>query len=136
MKTKSFLWGGPLFLVWAMLLAACGTLNPVSVAQTTEQKVWALYGQFVVYEEQAAALVRSPSVSPETKARIKAADQVAHPLAEALFTSAQAVIETKRLVAAGDMPAEELAKRQVALDTAYLQAVAGLLEFVRAVSER
>jgi hypothetical protein len=123
-------------LCTALLLAACGVLRPVSHAQTTEQKAWALYGEFVVYQEQGAALVQDPAVPAEVKAAIRAADQAAHPVAEALYQATRAVSETRRMAAQGALSAEELAAAQAKLASTYADAVGALSNLINLVKGR
>ncbi len=126
----------PFLSLWTglLLLGACAG-NPLSFAKTTEQRAWALYGTYVVHQEQAAALVQNPAVPEDVKARIRAADKVAHPIAEALFESASAVIETRRLVEAGSLPPEELAAANRKLSEAYVSAAQALVTVINMVKE-
>ncbi len=66
-------------MVLALALVGCAG-SPLKVAQTTEQKAYALYGTFVIAEEQAAKLTAPTSnLSPAAKTAIIAASQRAQP---------------------------------------------------------
>lgn len=86
-----------------LVLGACATTpaDPLNAATTLSQKAYAVYGTFVVYEEQGAALVGNPKVAPEAKAAIKAADAKAKPIVDAMMETAVAVDQIKKDVAAG-----------------------------------
>lgn len=76
----------------AIMLALCFTLgkiqgcanSPVIVAQDSEQRAYAIYGTFVIVEEQAAGLVGSPGVPNTVVVAIRQADAKAKPSADAL----------------------------------------------------
>lgn len=77
-----------LYLILLASLAAGCTTTPKDVldaAETPEQTAFALYGTFVVYEEQAAALVEDPRTPLEVVAKVKTADAIAKPLADNLL---------------------------------------------------
>lgn len=72
-------------LVLALALVGCAG-SPLKVAQTTEQKAYALYGTFVIAEEQAAKLSAPTSnLSPQAKGAIIAASQKAQPAVDAML---------------------------------------------------
>lgn len=70
-------------------LAGCMTTNPIAApaiaAQTPAQKAFALYGTFTTIEEQAANVMRDPTVALSLKKAIKIADSKAKPSADALL---------------------------------------------------
>lgn len=77
-------------LVAPALLAGC-LANPVRQAETFEQKAFALYGTYVIFQGKAAELVQD-SVTPErVKEGLRAADRVAYPVAESLVDAATEV---------------------------------------------
>ena len=79
---------GAVLFSWGLVhLPGCAS-NPVSIAQDTEQRAYAVYGTFVIVEEQAARVVQDPSIPDEVKIVIRSADARAKPTADAL---AQAV---------------------------------------------
>ena len=89
-------------------LGACASLNPVSKADTAEQKAYALYGTFVVFEEQAAKLVSSSEVPENVKQALRDADKAAKPAADSLLDGVQQVLTVKRELAAGTTTNEKL----------------------------
>lgn len=103
-------------VVAAFALTACGTLNPLSHAQTVEQKAYALYGEFVVVEEQAAAAVQSTDVPSNVRKSIAAADAAAKPVADELLKSA-AVVKGIR----DDLRAGQSTEEKLVIATAQLQ---------------
>lgn len=69
-------------LVSIALLAACAN-SPIKIAQTTEQRAYAVYGTFVIVEEQAVTLTSPAStLSPDVKRAIIAANQRAAPVVD------------------------------------------------------
>lgn len=91
------------------VLAACKTLTaPVETAQTPEQKAFAIYGTFVIYEELAASVSTDPATPPSIKLTIKKMDATAKPAADSLLASGLQVIQIQRELAAGGTPTEKL----------------------------
>lgn len=108
-NNPSFNWVYSLALVLlATALSACATINPISSAKTVEQKVYATYGSFVVFEQQAAALMQSPDVPIEVKRAIQQADAIAKPAADQLFDATVALIKVKAELAAGTTTDEKV----------------------------
>ncbi len=62
--------------------ASIQEVNAVAAADTVEQRAFALYGSFVVVEEQAAVLVRNKAIPKGIRKAIQAADAKAKPLAD------------------------------------------------------
>lgn len=100
-------------VVAALLVAGCAALNPFSAANTLEQKSYALYGSFVIFEEQAAKIIQSPEVRASLKRDIQQADAVAKPAADQLKVAADSLIAAKRQLDAG---ATDKAKVRIAAD--------------------
>ena len=93
----------------AVTLAACKTLTaPVEVAQTPEQKAFALYGTFVAFEEVAASLAVDATTPAAVKSALKTADATAKPAADALLDAAQEVLKVKVQVDAGATTSDKL----------------------------
>lgn len=65
-------------------LSACQSTNALAAANTRDQKAYAVYGTFVVIEEQAATLVTSPATPAALRAAIRSADAKAKPTADTL----------------------------------------------------
>jgi hypothetical protein len=72
-------------LVIMLLLQACAGANPISKAETTEQRAYATYGTFVIIEEQAAQLVSSGQLSNSAVRAIGRADAAVKPVADSLL---------------------------------------------------
>jgi len=83
------------------ILCACAA-NPVADAQTPEQKAFALYGTFVVFEEEGAKLVASTEIPDTAKQAIRVADAKAKPVADNLYQAAQTVVEIKNQLSGKD----------------------------------
>ena len=72
-----------------LLLAACPSIEPVQRAETPEQKAFALYGTFVIMQEQGAKIVLDETTPAAVVRAIQAADRVAHPASKVLNAAAQ-----------------------------------------------
>lgn len=72
-------------LVILFALQACAGVNPISKAETTEQRAFATYGTFVIIEEQAAKLVSSGSIPNSAIRAIGRADAQVKPVADSLL---------------------------------------------------
>jgi hypothetical protein len=124
------------WLVTAVLLAlaSCASFNPMSNARTAEQRAWALYGTYVVFQEQAAGMVKDPAVSLATKEALKRAEAASYPVAEGLFTAGQEVIAVRRQLEAGTTGAEQMDIAMRNLSEWYMRAqplVTSLVDSVR-----
>lgn len=95
-------------IVATAAMSACGSLNPLARAQTVEQKAYAAYGQFLIVEEQAAAIVQEPSVPASAKQAVARADAVAKPVADKLLAAVLAVGQVRDDLAAGKSTEEKL----------------------------
>lgn len=88
-------WPGLLPLL-VLIIALPGCLNaPTKAAQTPEQKAYAVYGTFVVLEEQAAVITQNANVPASVKRALAAADNVAKPSADALAVALKTYVATK-----------------------------------------
>lgn len=76
---------------------ACG-LSPVKQAQTFEQKSYALYGTYVIFQGKAAELVQDTTTPERVKQALRDADKVTYPVAEELVDAAVAVSDIRELV--------------------------------------
>lgn len=77
---------------------ACTGINPVKQAETFEQKAFALYGTYVVFQGKAAELVQEPAVPQDVKDSLRAADRVSYPAAESLVDAAMEVGEIRTIL--------------------------------------
>lgn len=84
-------------LMLAFLLAAAVTTvlwvpgcasSPVAQAETFEQKSFALYGTYVIFQSKAAELKQDSATPDKVKQTLAAADAAAYPVAEALVDAA------------------------------------------------
>jgi hypothetical protein len=75
-------------------LVGCAA-NPFKVAETPEQRAFALFGTFVALEETAADIIEDPNVSEEVKARIRTTDQQAQPIVQGMYDAAQLVVRLR-----------------------------------------
>lgn len=118
--------------IWALMIAVSATLtgllpgcahSPLSAAKDVEQRAFAVYGSFVIVEEQAAKMSRDPSVPASVKQALRGADARAKPSADALLSALQAY-QTGAAAIKGDAPGTgsggtpDTAALQHAIDTA------------------
>lgn len=122
-------------LVLVALSAGCASINPITAAKTLEQKVYATYGTFVVFETQAAELVKAPDVPAEVKALIKQADAAAKPAADAMFDAAVQLVKIKADLEAGQTTEERVLIATQNLNRWYLEAEPRILALITAVKE-
>lgn len=125
-------------LVGALLLSlsACASINPFSPAKSLEQKSYALYGSFVIFEEQGAKLMSAPEVPNGAKRCIQRLDAVAKPAVDKLKIAADSLITVKRALDAGtgDKAKVEIAVKN--LSTWYYDATPKVKALISAVSEK
>lgn len=95
-------------LVAVVGLTGCKSLNPVRAAETSEQRAYALYGSFIVYEEAATKLIQDPEVPESLKDGIRELDSVTKPVADSLIDAAVTVLQIRAEVAAGETDRERL----------------------------
>ncbi len=74
-------------LAIVLALQACAGSNPIAKADTLEQKAFATYGTFVIFEEQAAKLVSSGQLSNSAVRAIGRADERAKPVVDSLIAA-------------------------------------------------
>lgn len=80
-----------------MLLTGC-PINPVRQAETFEQKAFALYGTYVIFQGKAAELVQDPVTSERVKQGLRDADKAAYPVAESLVDAAITVNDIREII--------------------------------------
>lgn len=88
-------------LVLIALLSGCAGLNPFGAAKDLDQKAYATYGTFVIFEEQGAKLVADPTVPQSIKRAIAQADARAKPSADTLVTGIHQYETAQAAVKAG-----------------------------------
>lgn len=69
------------------VLSGC-SVSPVKQAETFEQKAFALYGSYVIFQGKASELVQDSATPENAKQALRDADRVAYPLAESLVDAA------------------------------------------------
>jgi hypothetical protein len=89
-------------LAIVLLLQACAGANPISKAETTEQRAFATYGTFVIIEEQAAKLVSSGQIPDSAVRAIARADAQAKPVADSLLDATLEFIVIRSEYEAGE----------------------------------
>ena len=90
-----------------VVLGACAQSNPLARAETIEQKAFATYGTFVIFEEQAAKLVTSGVLPRSAIVRIGDADARAKDIADDLLAATLEFAEIRAEYLAGGGTGEE-----------------------------
>ena len=85
-----------------LFLTACQSANPVGAADTAEQRAYAAYGTFVIFQEKAADLAEQPELSRSMKLRIINAEAAAKPVAESLLDAYTEFLVVKAQFDAGE----------------------------------
>lgn len=137
MRVLKHLWHESLLWVYVISLAAVSvaacTGNPVQQAETVEQKAYALYGTYVIFQERAAELVQDTATPENVKQALREADRVAYPVAESLVEAVLEVETIRQQVAAGMTSEERLTIAISNLSTIYFSAAPKLLAVIVAV---
>lgn len=94
-------------LIVANVIAACAN-NPVATAKTPEQKAFAVYGEFVVFEEAGAKIASDPSTTASVLTALKTADARAKPVMDSTLAAALEVVSVEKQIAAGSTTADKL----------------------------
>lgn len=93
-------------LLLAVALAGCQAANPIAQAETPEQRAYAAYGTFVIFQEKAADIAEDATLPRGVRLRVAQAEQRARPVAESLIETYVEFIEIKAEFDAGDPTAE------------------------------
>ena len=96
-----FAWMLPLLFV-----AGCQSANPIAAAETNEQRAYAAYGTFVIFQEKAADLAEDPAIPNGVKLRIIAAEERAKPVADSLLDAYAEFLAIKAQFDAGQSTEE------------------------------
>jgi hypothetical protein len=115
-----------------LILPGCKNA-PVQQAETVEQKAYALYGTYVIFQEKAAELVQNSATPENVKQALRDADRVAYPLAESLVEASLEVEAIREQIASGLTTEERLTIAISNLSTIYFSAAPKLLAVVAAV---
>jgi len=94
-------WQAFYMLMIMLVLQACAASNPLAQAETVEQKAFAAYGTFVIFEEQAAKLIASGELTNSQIRAIGRADARAKPVADSLLEATLAFAEIRAEFEAG-----------------------------------
>lgn len=87
-------------LVW---LQSCATIaGPYKAAETAEQKAFALYGTFVVFEERGASIINDNRIDIDARRLIQRVDARAKPVADSTLEAALQVNEVRGEVGASE----------------------------------
>lgn len=115
-----------------MISASCA-VNPVSTASTVDQKTYALYGEFVVFEELGAQLVKSTSTPAAVVSAIRKADATAKPAMDNALAAEQLAQAIRIQLAAGATTQDKLNVALTNLDSWVAQATPLVSNLVDAV---
>lgn len=116
-----------------LMLPGCGTTSAVKQAETPEQKAYALYGTYVIFQEKAAELVQDSTTPEDVKRALREADRIAYPVAESLVDAVLEVEAIRQQVSTGMTSEEKLTIAISNLSTIYFSAAPKLLAVVAAV---
>jgi hypothetical protein len=116
-------------------VAACAA-NPIKTAQGSSQEAFAVYGEFVIYEELGAALMSEPSVPDSVKQRIKEADAKAKPIVDSLRKAAAEYAAAQTLLASGPDANAKLDVASQNLATWYTQARDAVIALIAATRSK
>ncbi len=106
--------GSPLYAMILMLVAlislsSCASLTaPIEAAETVEQKAFAVYGTFTIFEEAGADIVENESIPRKIRAAIQTADGKAKPVIDRLLETAMEAQRIRLQVQAGGNTVERL----------------------------
>ena len=77
-------------------LGGCETLTPTREAESIEQRAFALYGTFVIYQEAAARSMSDPQIPDSVKREAQQIDARAAPIASSLAESTATLSRLRR----------------------------------------
>lgn len=123
-----------LLAIAAFGLPGCAS-NPVTAAQDSEQRAYAIYGTFVIVEEQGANVIGSATVPDAIKHAIKIADAKAKPSADALLQAVRDFDNASHDFKQGTNTASDLQIATTHLQQWVIQAQADVSALVTAVKQ-
>jgi len=130
-----------LSVIWAMLAAvgvsvlvqSCAT-SPVAQAETLEQRVYAVYGTFVIMEERVATMVEEDSTLPrDVQLGMIRAVQAAEPAIDSMLAGYASYLEARAQFAAGMTNPERIAVVTANL-ASWVEEADGLVDSLREVA--
>lgn len=133
---RRYLVGGLSAALIVLTLLGCATTNPVGAATDLSQRVYALYGTFVITEEQAAQLATDPATPVPVKIALRAADAKAKPTADALVHALHDYQTASDTLHTATGSSQQLALATVNLNTWIAQAQNDVTALVSAVKSR
>jgi hypothetical protein len=98
-----------ILLFISFTIISCANFNALSKAKNSEQRAYALYGSFVVFEELGASLITSSNVPLSIKRDIKKADAKTKPAADKLLAAVLQVQNVRAELAKGENTEQTLA---------------------------
>lgn len=98
MKTFGAVMAGAWGLVITMAVLAACTANPIKQAETFEQKAYALYGTYAIFQGKAAELVNDATVSERVRQGLRDVDRETYPVAESLVDAATTVSDIRDII--------------------------------------
>lgn len=78
----------PALLCLAYLQGCATVAGPINAAETVEQRAFAAYGTFVVFEELGAGLINDTRIDADARRAIQRADAVVKPIADSTLVVA------------------------------------------------
>ncbi len=97
-------------------LQGCASTNPLAAAETSEQRAYAAYGTFVIFQEKAVDLVGEESIPSDVRLRIIAAEDRAKPVADNLLDAYVEFLVVKAEFNAGNTSQDRLVVAANSLD--------------------
>lgn len=97
-------------------LQGCASTNPIGAAETAEQRAYAAYGTFVIFQEQAVELVEDENIPDAAKLSIIEAEEQAKPVADSLLDAYVNFIAIKAEFDAGETSQDRLIAAANSLD--------------------
>ena len=119
------------WLLLTLMLVGCQAANPLAQAETSEQRAYAAYGTFVIFQEKAADLAEDPNIPRGAKLRIIAAEERARPVAESLLEAYIEFVAIKAEFQAGRISHGALVTATVSLNDWILRLTPRVNELVR-----
>lgn len=107
--------------------------TPLSSGQDVSQRAYALYGTFVIVEEQGARLVQDTTVTSAIRHSIQTADAHAKPIADALASALRSYENVTAGLKTGETTTAQLATTNANLGDQIQQASGAIQSLVTAV---
>lgn len=114
-------------------LVGCAAINPIKHANSLEQKSYALYGTFVVFEEQAGKLMVDGRTPDAVKLQIQNMDKYAKPVVDSMLEAANIMVDVRAEIKAGATDSQKLKIAAMNLSNWYYDAKPRVEALVKAV---